>query len=239
MKHSVLTWACAATVIATSGAHAATSFTDRNTFIAQTSPQVSVDFNNVPLGTSFYGQETTIGNMTFAGGTNQALNGWHAIAPGGNCTGPVNAFYTVDGSPFACTFVEANAQLRIDFNTDVTSWGADFRDLGDEERKTKLTFYDDSDVIAEYIAGGNDNGEVTFVGLDLDGAQATHLIFSLFQAFDPNQDLFGMDNVLFSTARGTGTVPNPVPVPPAMLLFASAGAAFAGMRRARSKAKSA
>ncbi|MEM6681564.1 MAG: hypothetical protein AAF607_04915 [Pseudomonadota bacterium] len=235
MKYSVFT--CAAALLAISSANAATSFTDRSAFIAQTSPQVSVDFNGVPAGSSFEGQELTVGNMTLRGGVYPLLpdGGFNVIAPGGLCTDTDLDFLTLDATQFACSFVDPQLDLRIDFNAPVTAWGADFRDIADTNRKTKLSFYDAEDgLITEYLAQGLEDSEKSFIGLDLMDNAATHLIFSL--VLDPDQDytldFFGMDNVLFSTARG-GVTPNPVPVPPALLLFGSAGAAFAGMRSAR------
>ncbi|MEM6683365.1 MAG: hypothetical protein AAF607_14100, partial [Pseudomonadota bacterium] len=228
----------AAALLAITSANAATSFTDRSAFIAQTSPQGAIDFENAQAGSSFAGQDLTVGNMALSGGVDDFFT-LNLIAPAGSCIGFNLSFFQIDGSQFACSFVDPEADLRIDFNAPVTAWGADFRDIADDDRRTKLSFYDDDDaLLADYVAEGFNEADQSFIGLDFMGAEASYLIFSFITGPQDisNSDVFGMDNVLFSTARGM--TPNPVPVPPAMLLFASAGAVFAGLGKARS-AKSA
>ncbi|MEM9878894.1 MAG: hypothetical protein AAF862_06415 [Pseudomonadota bacterium] len=215
-------------------AHAATSFTDRSAFIAQTSPQASIDFENVAAGSSYFQQDLTVGNMTLnvPGG----VFGFQLIAPGGQCGDVGFDAFDIDGSQYACSFIASQLNMTVDFNAPVTAWGADFGSLGDEGRRVKLAFLDDdANVIADFIAEGSEAEEVRFLGFDFEGLEATRLIFSyLISGISQEQDIFGMDNVLFSTARGAGT-PNPVPVPPAMLLFASAGGAFALLRRRKGR----
>ncbi|MEM6637407.1 MAG: hypothetical protein AAF667_16110 [Pseudomonadota bacterium] len=239
MQYQSFSSAIAVALFLSSAAQAATSFVDRSAFIAQTSPQGSVDFNDVPAGSSFEDQDLTVGNMTLRGGVFPiSPGGWNLIAPGGACTGLNFDLTQIDGTNFACSFVNPEFDLRVDFNAPVTSWGADFRDIADTDRRTKLSFFDgNDDLIADYVAEGLGDSEISFIGLDLMGAEATHLIFSIIidDVEADNLDLFAMDNALFSTARGTD-VPNPapVPLPPAMALFLSAGGALAGLRRLKS-----
>ncbi|MEM6681562.1 MAG: hypothetical protein AAF607_04905 [Pseudomonadota bacterium] len=235
IRYSVQFAALAGLLLTASAAQAATGFTDRNAFIAATSPQAGIDFNGtVPFGSSYRQQDLTVGNMTLnaAGG----FIGFNVIAPGGQCADLDFDKWAIDGSPYACSYVDAQVSLNIDFNAPVTSWGADFRRLGDDGQRVELAFLDDdSNVIADFIAEGNDVGAFSFIGLDFQGQETSQLVFSyLFSNASQAYDIFGMDNVLFSTARGAGT-PNPVPVPPAMLLFASAGTAFAALRRCKTK----
>ncbi|MEM9878896.1 MAG: hypothetical protein AAF862_06425, partial [Pseudomonadota bacterium] len=68
MKYIVQLAALVALPLGASAAHAATVFTDRNAFIAQTSPQGFVDFNSVEAGSSFENQDLTVGNVTLRGG---------------------------------------------------------------------------------------------------------------------------------------------------------------------------
>ncbi|MEM6637408.1 MAG: hypothetical protein AAF667_16115 [Pseudomonadota bacterium] len=211
-------------------AQAVTVFTDRSDFIAQTSPQTSINFEGVPAGSSYRQQDLTVGNMTFNIGG--GVFGFNLIAPGGQCDAQSFDAFDVDGSQYACSFIAPQLDLHIDFNAPVTSWGANFGNIGANGRRTELTFSDDdANVIGSYIAENNAPLGVTFIGLDFAGQEATKLTLSyIVSGLNQEHDIFGMDNVLFSTARD-GDTPSPVPVPPGMFLLATAGLAFAGLRR--------
>ncbi|MEM6681563.1 MAG: hypothetical protein AAF607_04910 [Pseudomonadota bacterium] len=235
MKYIVQLAALVALPLGASAAHAATSFTDRSAFIAQTSPQGMIDFNSAQAGSSFENQDLTVGNITLRGGffPFDPPGGINFIAPGGRCTNVSFFLAQIDGSQFACAFVADGIDLSIDFNAPVTAWGAEFKAFVEEDIQVKFSFFDaDAALVADYIAEGLDPLVPSFIGLDFMGQDVTQLIFSILPNPDKeeNFDAFGMDNMVFAFGRGAGT-PNPVPVPPALLLFGSAGAAFAGLRR--------
>jgi hypothetical protein len=123
--------------------------------------------------------------------------------------------------------------MRIDFLTPVTSFGADFVDLGDEERITLMNFLDEDDTsIGKILVQGFGDLESAFWGIDLAGAAASSLEFVSIVTDDI--DGFVMDNVMYATGRGMS--PAPVPVPAGVFLMATAMGGFA-LRRAVSQSR--
>ncbi|MEM9879758.1 MAG: hypothetical protein AAF862_10840, partial [Pseudomonadota bacterium] len=172
-------------------------------------------------------------NMTLRGGTFPHTGPVNLIAPAGLCIGTNSELFQTDTSPYACAFVSPCSDLVIDFNAPVTAWGADFGDLADNGVSINLTFFDDEDaVVGKHTASTDLDAQKTFLGFDLMGAAATRLIFSMMDG--TINDAFGIDNVVFSTARGMGG-PSNVPIPPTFLMFASAGVAAAALRSLKAR----
>ncbi|WP_424968748.1 hypothetical protein [Dinoroseobacter sp. S375] len=219
-----------------SAVSAATLYADRAAFEADTAPTGAIDFEDLPDGSSFSGQELSVGPMRFSGGVTPGNETWNVISPVGFCEG----YHSIDGSRHACVGVSDHAQVRLDFLTDVSAWGADFSDMGDQGRETALKFYDDADqLLFEYVAADQGELEKTFIGVDFEGESASYMTFSLFARL-PSQDLdgFGMDNVIFTSVRDPGA-PAPVPLPPAALLLGSAAGGLMSLGRLRRKRQAA
>ena len=225
-------------ITAATAVKSATFYSDRNIFGLETSPQIIETFNDVGAGSSFAGQELSVGNMTFGGGISpEPTVHLNYIAPGGTCVGVNFDLFETDGSPFACSYAGSHADLRVDFLAPVISWGADFTDLGDETRHTKFSFYDtDSNLISDFVASGYAHQEKRFFGFDLDGAEAGHMTMSFLVGSSGgfSYDAFGIDNVGFSTARGQD-MPSPVPLPSSLFLMGVGGCCFVGLKRAKKK----
>ncbi|WP_424969988.1 hypothetical protein [Dinoroseobacter sp. S76] len=223
-----------ATLAQTGAATAATLYADRAAFEADTAPTGGIDFEDIPEGSSFTGQELSLGPMRIAGGVTPGNETWNVVSSVGYCDG----YHAIDGSRHACVGVSDHAQVRLDFLTDVSAWGADFSDMGDQGRETALMFYDDEDqLLFEYVAADQGELEKTFIGVDFEDETASYMTFSLFARLPSQQlDGFGMDNILFTSVRDPGA-PAPVPLPPAALLLGSAAGGLMGLGRLRRKRK--
>jgi hypothetical protein len=197
-------------------------------FVAATDPEAFVDFNDVkPV--SFTGSSASVGNMTFSGP-------FHPNHP--NATGLVNYIggkgpdkATIDDTIAVNGFSMPGASMRIDFLAPVTSFGAYFSDLGDDDKTTLINFLDADDTsIGKILVEGFDDQNLIFRGIDLAGPAASAIEFvSLFAPDD--LEAFAMDNVYFSTGRGIN--PAPVPLPASALLFLAGAGVFAAMKRKR------
>ena len=140
---------------------------------------------------------------------------------------------SVDGSQYACSFVERADPFRIDFLSPVTAWGADLLGIGNGGRETSLSFYDENDtLLSQTIFEDNGLLELMFFGVDLMDQVASYAQFD-FLGIDNDgdaYDLFSIDNITFSIDRGEET-PSPVPLPAGFVFLLTALGGL-GMRKA-------
>jgi len=236
MKHAILPAVLAITLAAPSLTSAATFYSDRESYLANTGPQLFIDFNGVPAGSSFAGQELNVGPLNFSGGTFDGDYPVNSIVPADECR-------DMNGTNHVCGFVDLHNQLRLGFSEPVTSWGTDWSGLGNDGRESILRIWDDNTLLDDVYFAGNTHSQTGFMGFDIGDSLASHVTFS-FLTYAPAQsspeDIFSLDNMLVSTSRGDDPTrdPNrdpvaPVPLPPSILLLGSVGAGLFGLRKRR------
>lgn len=225
---------CAAMLVGSALNAAPVVFTDRDEFVGKVQPQTLVDYNNV-APVSFAGSSATVGNTRFSGD----FSPYHPDIPFVvNFVGKKHnkPDLTIDGTHAVYGASIGDVDFRIDFLNPVTAWGADFMDLGDSGQITNLRFLDDTEtVIDNILVFGFGPDERAFWGIDLDGQEASSLVFQSIIAPD-GADAFLFDNALYSQNRDNPLDPSPVPLPASALLFLTGGGAFmvVGRRRKRS-----
>ncbi len=206
-------------------------YDDEASYVAATSPHAFVDFNDVePV--SFAGSSASVGNMTFSGPVHPSYPNLAFMV---NYIGPKGADKaTIDNSRAVNGFSMAGSSMRIDFLAPVTSFGAFFSDLGDDEKSTLINFLDADDTsVGKILVEGFEDLGLIFRGIDLNGIAASAIEFVSLTAPD-DLEAFAMDNVYFSTDRGV--FPAPVPLPASALLLGAGVMALPLMRRRRAKA---
>jgi len=216
--------------------HAASLYFDRDSYIVDTNPQAFVDFNDVPLGSSYAGQELGVGPIRLSGGVRFGLP-VNNIAPWDGC----EQQYTIDGTPHACSWVDLENELRMDFLAPVVSWGTDLNDIGNDTRETLLRVWDtEESLVHEYLFQDGVLAENSFFGIDAGDTVLSHVTFSFVQAGPDaffQEDYFSLDNMLFTTNRGDDGGPRdpvaPVPLPAPFLMLGSAAIGLFGLRKRR------
>ncbi|WP_424968348.1 hypothetical protein [Dinoroseobacter sp. S375] len=224
---SCLPLALALTIGGAAGA-APVIYQDRATFVQETGPQFSVDFNDQAPNQAFGDSSLSVGKLTFSGPDVPNLPGaYNRTEPGPDFSG-----FHLDGTTFILGAATLDDPMRVTFDTPVLAWGAEFNDLGDNNRDVALNVYDVSDTLIASFGISDAPDHVTqFIGWDFAGDQASYLEIAFLGGLT-NFEGFGIDNVLFSIPRGDD-VPAPVPLPAPVLLLGASGLALAALRRRR------
>jgi hypothetical protein len=205
-------------------------YDDRDAFVAATSPQVAVDFDDVePVG--FSETSAVAAGMSFSGPVYPVpyVDGLFINSIRGGL-----GTYTVNGTQAVFAYTTVRENVRIDFLNPVIKWGATFKGLGDvdyfgDDILTRLAFYDSEDaLIGTYDVSGTAHFATHFRGVDLNGAAASYMVFDTITSGQGN-DVWTMDDVLYSTGRGAQ--PAPVPLPASALLLGTTGLALGALRR--------
>ncbi|MEM1077236.1 MAG: hypothetical protein AAGI09_01810 [Pseudomonadota bacterium] len=220
-----------AMTLACSAVAAPVIYEDRTTFVQETGPQFSVDFNDQVPDQNFGDSSLTVGKLTFSGPDVPNLPGAYNRTE----VGPDFSGFHLDGTTFILGASTLDEAMRIDFDTPMLAWGAEFSDLADGGREVAVNVYDATDTLIASleIADAPDQTQ-QFIGWDFAGEQASYLEIAFLDGLT-NLEAFGIDNVLFSIQRGDGA-PAPVPLPAPALLLGASGLALAALRRRRKPA---
>lgn len=177
-----------------------TVFTDRVAFEAAVGTGLTTEtFNSAASDISFSGSSTTFGQLT--------LSADDTAFPGNNKidAAPLLDTINVNGSAAVNFFTRPNDNASIAFDAPVLAFGADFFNFNDEHLRTQIS------VLGNLFSPDvTDINEVSFFGIISDQAFSS----VLFSALD--YDVFGMDNVSFSSSISV------VPLPAALPLMAGA-----------------
>jgi hypothetical protein len=178
----------------TSASAALTVYTDRAAFqAALTGGFTTENFNSVVGEPDFTLAPLVVGGLT--------LQGFGRQQGGRNYIDRNSPDLNVDGTPFATLYVtarEGGTVVNLGFASSVFGFGADFRDLQDDEVRTELTV--GSAPFLPSITVGN---TVRFIGVISDTAFSNVNFRYIGNSFG---DGFGMDNVVFGRVAA---VPEP------------------------------
>ncbi len=191
-------------------------YSDRDTFVQETAPNLQEDFEDTPPVASGVNDPdpATIGNMHFDG---------YFSVPNAFC----QASLVLNDTALLCGAAWQEKSLRIDFLAPVLSWGADFRWIYGGERETHFRFYDEGgSLLAQIVRTGRGGYENLFDGVEFGGASAAYAQFDLVSDTPPHG--FTMDSVLMTTARGG---PAPVPLPAPVFLLGAGVLGLTALRR--------
>ncbi|MCQ8184646.1 VPLPA-CTERM sorting domain-containing protein [Parvularcula maris] len=220
-----------------SSVHAATVYTDRDSYVSAVDPNGAQDFNTIDE-LPFHSEDASVGIFTFR------ETGLYSVHNGETLTSLVQnplpwENYQVDGTSFVhMTAGQMDPQTyvapRIDFTLPLSAFGADFRGIGNlgdnfvTDKKTSLDFYDAADDLIASIDLTMPGGELLyqFWGVDFGAAIASYMIIE-----NPTRwfDVFATDN--FTYRFDPLLIDSEVPVPAALPLFIGAAALFGAARR--------
>lgn len=176
------------------------------------------DFNAFAAGTVFHNTALEANNMRI-----QVTSSDYNLVIGLPNTG-----FSIDGSPYAMAVLRNPDFMRIDFDTAVSAWGANFLGLGNELRNTSIKAFDKNDNLLGTITGSAPNNiAVSFYGFAFDAAETA--AYLTIQNQSNLFDAFSIDNVQYVTPSNT-PVSN-TPLPPALALFATGLLGLAGLGR--------
>ncbi len=194
-------------------------YTDRSNWAAEIGPLSGTeDFNSFLVDTPIDAGPVALNNMFVSG------------SPGlPTITQIIDALpfrtsdiVTVDGTPFLIGDVFRSEVVRFDFVTPVTAWGADFKDIANLGRNTKIKAYDQSDELLGVIEPSSTlNQAVRFFGFRVttDSVAYVEITDNNFRT----NDAFGIDNIGFVA----------VPEPSAAMLLVACGLSLARNRKRR------
>ncbi len=191
-----------------------TVFTDRTAFEAAVGAGLTTEtFNSAGSDISFSGSSTTFGQLT--------LSADDTAFPGNNKIDvtPIPGEVDVNGSTAVNFFTRANQNASVAFDAPILAFGADFFNFNDDFLRTQVSIL--GDLLSPQATTDN---TLSFFGVISDQAFSSVLFAGL------DNDVFGMDNVSFSSSVSV------VPLPAALPLMAGALAVMGlfGWRKKRS-----
>ena len=198
-------------------------YTSFATWNAAVGPATGTEnFNSFLVDAEFRTTTVAANNMTIAGepGSNGSLTN-KIDAP------PLEGSYNIDNTAFLFADLTNPEQLRIDFTTGVTAWGASFNGISDftAERNTSIYVYDVvNNLLGTVSTSSSSTNELGWYGFGLTSGVADYIIFQ--NSFSDSNDVFGIDDVVFKTV---------VPEPATMLLLGTGLVGIAGAARRRKK----
>jgi len=187
-----------------------TIFTDRTAFETAVGGGLTTEtFNSAGSEVSFGGSSTTFGQLTLS--ADATSTDYNRID-----TPPVLGEVDGNGTTAVNFFTKANNNAAISFDAPVMAFGADFFNFNDDTLRTQISVLGElfsPEVTVDY--------SLSFFGVISDQAFSSVLFSGL------ENDVFGMDNVSFSSSISV------VPLPAALPLMAGALAimGFFGWRK--------
>lgn len=215
--------AVSALFLSVTAANASVVFTDRTAFNTAVSPNGAEDFDtfaaNVPFDAS---SPVVAGIFTFSS---------NFTGVGNSLIGPSAAINGVGGVQAEITRPDnLGIEVRIDFATALSAWGAEFIGFGGSSQQSTISFFDASDtLISSFVAGAEIPTLSGFRGFDLASA-ASYILFSAPSSQSALNDAFFMDDFTYRTAD------NVIPLPGALPLFIAGLGGFGLIGRKRRKA---
>lgn len=180
------------------------TFTDRATWLAAVGPLSGTEgFSSFASDTEFRTTTVFANNMAISSGT----------GTNGTLSNKIDASpfefadtYPIDGSTYLLgdLLTPGNADLHINFTTELTAWGADFRGIANDGRPTQVDIFDSSNVLLGTVPMASTGGaQLQFYGFQVTGGTADRILIANSSSFN---DVFGIDNVGFVT---TAAIPEP------------------------------
>jgi len=182
-----------------------TDQTSWNTAIGSTSG--TEDFNSFTTDSSFESTAVAANNMLITGSPGPynagVTNKIDAAAY------EINGFYNIDGTSYLLADLVGSQTMRIDFQNNVSAWGASFAGISDGTtyRHTTISVFDSNDSLLGILDTSSlTNSDRSFYGFNFDSSElASYMIFQNI-ASNTTNDVFGIDNIGYVTSTA---VPEP------------------------------